>query len=49
MHAIAGKAAALGEALKPEFKEYQRRILRTRRLSADLPDRTGLEAGFRRN
>ncbi len=27
MHVIAGKAAAFGEALKPEFKEYQQRIL----------------------
>ena len=27
MHIIAGKAAAFGEALKPEFKEYQKRIL----------------------
>ena len=27
MHAIAGKAAALGEALKPEFKQYCQRIL----------------------
>lgn len=27
MHVIAGKAAAFGEALKPEFKVYQQRIL----------------------
>ena len=27
MHIIAGKAAAFGEALKPEFKEYQKQIL----------------------
>jgi glycine hydroxymethyltransferase len=27
MHVIAGKAAAFGEALKPEFKTYQRRIV----------------------
>jgi len=27
MHAIAGKAAALGEALKPEFKAYSQRVL----------------------
>ncbi len=27
MHVIAGKAAALGEALRPEFKQYQQRIL----------------------
>ena len=28
MHIIAGKAAAFGEALKPEFKEYQTQILK---------------------
>ena len=27
MHAIAGKAVAFGEALRPEFKEYQQQIL----------------------
>jgi len=27
MHVIAGKAAAFGEALRPEFREYQRRIV----------------------
>lgn len=27
MHVIAAKAAAFGEALKPEFKDYQRRIV----------------------
>lgn len=27
MHIIAGKAVAFGEALKPEFKEYQKRII----------------------
>lgn len=27
MHVIAGKAAAFGEALKPEFKDYQKQIL----------------------
>ena len=28
MHIIAAKAVALGEALKPEFKEYQKQILK---------------------
>lgn len=28
MHVIAGKAAALGEALKPEFKAYQKQVVR---------------------
>ncbi len=27
MHVIAGKAAAFGEALRPDFKDYQRRIV----------------------
>ena len=27
MHVIAGKAVCFGEALKPEFKEYQHRII----------------------
>ena len=28
MHVIAGKAVCFGEALKPEFKDYQRRIIK---------------------
>ena len=27
MHVIAGKAVCLGEALKPEFKDYGRRVV----------------------
>ena len=27
MHVIAGKAVCFGEALKPEFKEYQQRVI----------------------
>src|SRR5437870_4814522 len=27
MHVIAGKAAAFGEALRPEFKQYQQKII----------------------
>ena len=27
MHIIAGKAVCFGEALKPEFKEYQQKVL----------------------
>ncbi|MGQ9557633.1 MAG: serine hydroxymethyltransferase [Desulfurispora sp.] len=42
MHVIAAKAVALGEALRPEFKEYQRRIVRNAAaLAAAL-----LERGF---
>ena len=42
MHIIAAKAIALGEALKPEFKEYQHRIIiNARALAAAL-----IEHGF---
>lgn len=35
MHIIAAKAAAFGEALRPEFREYQRRILDNARALAE--------------
>jgi glycine hydroxymethyltransferase len=35
MHAIAGKAVAFGEALKPEFKDYARQIVDNCRALAD--------------
>ena len=35
MHAIAGKAVAFGEALKPEFKEYSRQIVENCRAMAE--------------
>ena len=35
MHIIAAKAIAFGEALKPEFKEYQRQILKNAKALAD--------------
>ena len=35
MHIIAGKAVCLGEALKPEFKEYGRRIVENAKALAD--------------
>ncbi len=35
MHAIAGKAVAFGEALRPEFKDYARRIVENCRALAD--------------
>jgi glycine hydroxymethyltransferase len=34
MHVIAAKAVALGEALKPEFKSYQRQVLENARTMA---------------
>ncbi|MDR2140526.1 MAG: serine hydroxymethyltransferase [Deltaproteobacteria bacterium] len=43
MHIVAAKAAALGEALEPEFIDYQRQILKnSQRLATHLTD-----AGFR--
>ncbi len=35
MHVIAGKAVAFGEALRPEFKEYQKQILENARALAE--------------
>lgn len=35
MHVIAGKAVCLGEALKPEFKEYGHRIVKNAKALAD--------------
>jgi glycine hydroxymethyltransferase len=35
MHAIAGKAVAFGEALKPEFRDYARQIVENCRAMAD--------------
>lgn len=35
MHVIAGKAVCFGEALKPEFKEYQKRVIDNAKALAD--------------
>ncbi len=35
MHVIAGKAAAFGEALKPEFKAYQQRVIDNAKMLAE--------------
>ena len=42
MHAIAAKAVALGEALKPEFKEYQAQIVKNAKALSEAL----LEEGF---
>ena len=42
MHVIAGKAVAFGEALKPDFKTYQKNVLDNARLFA----KTLVEEGF---
>ena len=42
MHVIAAKAVALGEALKPEFKQYQARVLENARVLAAALAKRGL-------
>ena len=42
MHVIAAKAAAFGEALKPEFKQYQEQVLKNARVFAEELVRGGL-------
>lgn len=43
MHVIAAKAAAYGEALKPEFKAYQQSVLDNSRLLASVLKEGGLD------
>jgi len=42
MHVIAAKAVALGEALKPEFKVYQQRVLENARAMVEVLAQRGL-------
>jgi glycine hydroxymethyltransferase len=42
MHVIAAKAVALGEALKPEFKQYQRQVLENARSMAAVLAQRGV-------
>ena len=42
MHVIAAKAVALGEALKPEFRQYQSRVLENARVMAAALAKRGL-------
>lgn len=42
MHVIAAKAVALGEALKPEFKEYGRQVLKNAAVLAEELEKRGL-------
>jgi glycine hydroxymethyltransferase len=41
MHSIAGKAVCFGEAMKPEFREYQKRIVENARALAEELQRQG--------
>ncbi|MCX7614780.1 MAG: serine hydroxymethyltransferase, partial [Clostridiales bacterium] len=43
MHVIASKAVCFGEALKPEFKEYQKQIVKNAKVLADELVRLGLK------
>jgi len=42
MHVIAAKAVALGEALKPEFKTYQKQVMENARTMAAVLQKRGL-------
>ncbi len=42
MHVIAGKAVSFGEALKPEFKEYQKRVIENAQALANGLTKRGL-------
>jgi glycine hydroxymethyltransferase len=43
MHVIAAKAVAFGEALKPEFKEYQKQVLLNAKKLAETVEQGGLK------
>ena len=43
MHVIAGKAVAFGEALRPEFKEYQARLVKNCAVMAEALKNNGLK------
>ncbi len=43
MHVIAGKAAAFGEALRPEFKTYQEQVVKNAQALADQLMKGGLD------
>ncbi len=43
MHVIAGKAVCFGEALKPEFKEYQKRVIDNAQALAEGLTKRGLK------
>jgi len=43
MHAVAAKAVALGEALKPEFKKYQNQIVKNARVLANTLQKNGFK------
>ena len=42
-HVIAAKAVCLGEALKPEFKAYQRQVVKNAKALADALQKQGFK------
>ena len=48
-HVIAAKAVCFGEALKPEFKAYQQRVVDNAKALAAALAESGLQSGFRRH
>jgi Glycine/serine hydroxymethyltransferase len=42
MHVISAKAVAFGEALQPEFKEYQKQVLKNTKVIAETLEKGGL-------
>ena len=45
MHIIAAKAVCFGEALKPEFKEYQKQVVKNAKALADAYDCRRIQSG----
>jgi glycine hydroxymethyltransferase len=43
MHTIAGKAVAFGEALRPEFKDYAKSVVRNARVLGEQLNKSGLD------
>ena len=48
-HVIAAKAVCLGEALKPEFKAYQRQVVKNAKALADTLQKQGFKIPHRRH
>ncbi len=49
MHIIAAKAICFGEALKPEFKEYQQQVIKNAKALAQAMLDEGFQSGKWRN
>lgn len=49
MHVIAAKAVCFGEALKPEFKEYQKQVIKNAKVLSEELIKLGFNLVSRRN